>query len=83
MPHFFDVRAAQIPHHGARGLNAGVLMASLVTVRASNFTAEREAIIAHYLPLGHLPLGDQDILNIYGHHHPEQFYAMPCMFNFR
>jgi hypothetical protein len=58
-------------------------MASLAAVRASNFTAERDAIIKHYSPLGQLPLGDQDVLNIYGHHHPEQIYVMPCVFNFR
>lgn len=59
------------------------MMASLAAVRTSNFTAERDAIIEHYSPLGQLPLGDQDVLNIYGHHHPEQIYVMPCMFNFR
>lgn len=75
--------AAPIPHYGARGLNAGVLMASLAAVRASTFTVERDLIIDHYSPQGHLPLGDQDVLNIYGHYHPDQMYVMPCIFNFR
>ncbi|CAL8471657.1 g11199 [Coccomyxa elongata] len=74
---------APIPHYGARGLNAGVLMASLAAVRASTFTVERDAIIDYYSPQGHLPLGDQDVLNIYGHYHPDQMYVMPCIFNFR
>ncbi|CAL8471656.1 g11198 [Coccomyxa elongata] len=74
---------APIPHYGERGLNAGVLMASLATVRASNFTAERDAIIERYSPRGLLPLGDQDVLNIYGHDHPKHIYEMPCIFNFR
>ena len=64
-------------------MNAGVLMSSLAAVRVSNFTTERDAIIDHYSPLGKLQLGDQDILNIYGHNHPHQIYVMPCMFNFR
>ena len=72
-----------IPRHGERGVNAGVLMSSLAAVRVSNFTTERDAIIDHYSPLGKLQLGDQDILNIYGHNHPHQIYVMPCMFNFR
>ncbi len=75
--------AAPIPHYGDRGLNAGVLMASLATVRASNFTAERDAIIERYSARGLLPLGDQDVLNIYGHDHPNHIYKMPCIFNFR
>ncbi|EIE21821.1 hypothetical protein COCSUDRAFT_56271 [Coccomyxa subellipsoidea C-169] len=74
---------APIPHHGERGVNAGTMMASLAAIRASNFTAERDAIIANYLPLNQLPLGDQDVLNIYGHDHPDQIYVMPCIFNFR
>lgn len=58
-------------------------MASLAAVRASTFTVERDAIIDYYSPQGHLPLGDQDVLNIYGHYHPDQMYVMPCIFNFR
>lgn len=81
-PHVL-VPAGHIPRHGERGVNAGVLMASLEAVRASNFTAERDAIIGHYSPLGKLQLGDQDILNIYGHSVPDQIYVMPCVFNFR
>lgn len=75
--------AAPIPHYGERGVNAGTMMASLAAIRASNFTAERDEIIAHYSPLNQLPLGDQDVLNIYGHDHPDQIYVMPCIFNFR
>ncbi len=64
-------------------MNAGVLMARLASLRASNFSAERDAIIDHYQPLEQLPLGDQDVLNIWGHHHPDNIYLMPCIFNFR
>jgi UDP-xylose:glucoside alpha-1,3-xylosyltransferase len=74
--------AAPIPHYGERGLNTGVMMASLARMRASNFTADRDDIIAHWGP-EYLPLGDQDVLNIYGHKHPEAIYLMPCIFNFR
>lgn len=75
--------AAPIPHYGERGLNAGVLMASLTAIRASNFTAERDDIIGRYSPRNLLPLGDQDVLNIYGHDHPKHIFLMPCIFNFR
>ena len=77
------MHAAATPYYGDMGLNAGTLMLSLEAVRASNFSAERDAIIALYQPLQQLPLGDQDVLNIYGAAHPEEIYKMPCIYNFR
>lgn len=30
-----------------------------------------------------LTFGDQDIINIYFHFHPDQLYILPCEFNYR
>ena len=73
------LHAGATPFYGDLGLNAGVLMLSLERVRASNFTAERDELIAFYQPLQQLPLGDQDVLNAYGSRHPEQIFKMPCL----
>lgn len=48
--------AVKIPHWGERGLQAGVLMASLNRIRASNFSAERDEIIDFWAPQVPLPL---------------------------
>jgi UDP-xylose:glucoside alpha-1,3-xylosyltransferase len=77
------LHAAATPYYGDLGLNAGILMLSLERVRASNFTAERDELIALYQPQQLLPLGDQDVLNAYGSRHPEEIFKMPCIYNFR
>ena len=72
-----------IPFYGERGLNAGVMLVSLAAVRTSNFSAERNAVIAHYGPRGLLEMGDQDVLNIIAHKHPYNFHVLPCSVNVR
>ncbi|KAK9918360.1 hypothetical protein WJX75_003496 [Coccomyxa subellipsoidea] len=72
-----------IPFYGERGLNAGLLVVSLAAVRTSNFSAERDAVIAQYGPLGLLEMGDQDVLNIIAHKHPYNFHVLPCSVNVR
>ena len=75
--------AESIPHYGEAGLNAGVALMNLNRIRISTFNKERDSIMELYGPEGKLILGDQDVLNIYGHAHPEQIYELPCTYNFR
>ena len=56
---------------------------SLDQIRNSAFNKERDNIVEIYEPQGKLPLGDQDVLNIYAHAHPEHIYELPCIYNFR
>ena len=48
-----------LPYHGQQGLNAGILLLSLVRLREANFGRDRDRIIRHFLPKKQLPLGDQ------------------------
>lgn len=59
------------------------MLVSLAAVRESNFSAERNAVIAHYGPLGLLEMGDQDVLNIIAHKNPYNFHVLPCSVNVR
>ena len=72
-----------LPYYGEFGLNAGVLLLSLERVRATSFSKDRDEIISFYYPKRALPLGDQDVLNAYAHHHEEHIHVMSCNFNFR
>ena len=72
-----------IPIYGEFGLNSGVALMSLERIRNSAFNKERDDIVGVYEPQNKLPLGDQDVLNIYGHAHPEHFYELPCVYNVR
>ena len=56
---------------------------SLKRIRDSAFGRERDNIIKVYEPQGKVPLGDQDVLNIYGLEHPDHIYELPCTYNFR
>ena len=71
------------PRYGEYGLNDDVLLMSLDRLRSSNFDRERDGILQVHLPQGNLLLGDQDVLNIYGHKHPEHMYDLSCTYNFR
>ena len=59
------------------------MLLNLHAIRESNFSAERDEIVAQYGPRKLILLGDQDILNIYANMHPEDLFEMPCTFNFR
>ena len=60
-----------------------MLLLSLERVRATSFSKDRDEIISFYYPKRALPLGDQDVLNAYAHHHEEHMHVMSCSFNFR
>ena len=60
-----------------------MLLVDLARVRESNFSAERDDIIATWGKKGALPWGDQDVLNIYLNRHRDQAYVLPCKFNVR
>lgn len=75
--------AGDLPYYGESGLNAGVLLMSLDRIRNSAFSMERDSIVEVYMPQGRLVLGDQDVLNVLGHLHPEIVYELPCTYNFR
>ena len=80
--------AEVIPYYGQdsgkTGLNSGSLMLNLDRLRQSNFSAERDAYVEEYgRRRDQIRLGPQDVLNIYGHYHPDHIYVLSCNFNFR
>ena len=79
--------ADSVPYYGQGrgkfGLNGGIIMLSLARIRDRNFSPDRDAYVAKYHPTGQLKLGPQDILNVYGNHHPDRIYEMPCIYNAR
>ncbi|CAG0885232.1 unnamed protein product [Darwinula stevensoni] len=73
--------ASQIPFYGPSGLNAGVLLMNLTRMRS--FDWGRQIMTLHSKYQSQYHFGDQDIINIVGHIHPEFIYLLPCRFNFR
>ena len=81
---WYDGPGKNTPHRDY-GLNAGVLLLNLFELRTSNFSKERDAIIRNYGPDGSnvLPLGDQDVLNIYHTLQPGRVHIMSWYHNYR
>lgn len=74
-------RFARHPYYGDLGVNSGVMLMNLTRMR--NFKWEQ-----HIMPIFKeyrlkLVWGDQDILNILFHHHPDRLYIFPCEWNYR
>ena len=68
-----------LPISGPNGLNAGVGLFRVLDPR--KMTREFLEIAKEYAK--QLKLGDQDIINIFGHRHPESMYKLPCHYNRR
>ncbi|CAG7822334.1 unnamed protein product [Allacma fusca] len=71
---------ASFPFYGPRGLNSGVLLMNLTRMREVDFVNEMPMLFRGYgRELNH---GEQDLLNIYFHFHPQFFYLLPCNYNY-
>ena len=80
--YYLQVGDVHVPFVPPVGINAGVLLLYLSRLRhIEGYAAELDAIFTRYK--GKLYVGDQDILNIYGHWHPESYHLLPCGWNVR
>lgn len=74
-------RFARHPYVQPHGINSGVMLMNLTRMRAVKFEAEIHPIYEKYK--NQLAWGDQDLLNIYFSHHPNEMQLMKCEFNYR
>ena len=63
------------------GLNSGVMLMNLTRIRQLDW--EKYILDIYHDYNTQLALGDQDILNIFFHFHPELLYLYPCNNNYR
>ncbi|XP_033627891.1 glucoside xylosyltransferase 2-like [Asterias rubens] len=74
-------RFARHPYHGATGLNSGVMLMNLTRMRTFGWSAKILPIYREYKTK--ITWGDQDLINILFHFHPELVYVYPCEWNIR
>lgn len=74
-------RFARHPFYGKFGINSGVMLMNLTQMRAIKWEQQLLPIYEKYNL--NLVFGDQDIINIYFHFHPEQLFLLPCEYNYR
>lgn len=74
-------RFARHPYYGDNGINSGVMLMNLKKMRLINWEQSLLPIYNQYHT--NLVWGDQDILNIYFHLHPDELNLLPCEFNYR
>jgi hypothetical protein len=67
---------------GLGGLNSGVMLADLARLRAAGAEAAWQAVVRTH-GAGALHLGDQDVLNVWLHAHPDAVLPLPCDWNAR
>ncbi|CAG0898538.1 unnamed protein product [Darwinula stevensoni] len=70
-----------VPFYGQTGLAAGVMFFDLEKMRRSGWVDEVEEILVNYNAF--LKIFDQDVINIYGHRHPEAINIVTCRWNYR
>lgn len=63
------------------GVNTGVMLMNLTRMRKVLW--ENELIEIYWDNKEKLAYGDQDVLNIYFHDHPDQLYILTCNWNYR
>ena len=63
------------------GVNSGVMLMNLTRMR--QFGWEKYVIPIYHEYKSRITWGDQDIINIVFHFHPEKLYIYPCNCNFR
>lgn len=74
-------RFAAHPYYGRYGLNSGVMFMNLTRMRQFEWNTRIEpAYLAHR---DAIVWGDQDIINIILHHHPDRLFSTSCTINFR
>jgi hypothetical protein len=65
------------PYFGASGLNSGIFLFNATRWRRTGF----DEFVRNYK--GHMPLGDQDIINAYFRFHTAEVFVLPCVWNYR
>lgn len=74
-------RFAKHPYFEPLGVNSGVMLMNLTRMRRFGW---REYVIPiHQKYKLKITWGDQDIINIIFHYHPDKLYIYPCRYNFR
>ncbi|KAJ8945037.1 hypothetical protein NQ318_019032 [Aromia moschata] len=74
-------RFAKHPYYGKLGVNSGVMLMNLTRMRAFRW---REYVVPIYRKYKlQITWGDQDIINIIFHYHPDKLYIYSCRFNYR
>ncbi|XP_052674405.1 glucoside xylosyltransferase 2-like [Crassostrea angulata] len=74
-------RFAKHPYYGELGVNSGVILMNLTRIRASTWPT---SIIKYHKEYKlKMTYGDQDLMNIYFHFHPDELYIYPCEWNYR
>ncbi|XP_031574300.1 glucoside xylosyltransferase 1-like [Actinia tenebrosa] len=74
-------RFARHPYYGQLGINSGVMLMNLTRMRSHDWVENMLAIYKKYKL--DITWGDQDILNIFFHFHPELLYVFNCEWNLR
>lgn len=74
-------RFAKHPYYGELGVNSGVILMNLTRIRASTWLTS--IIKYHKESKLKMTYGDQDLMNIYFHFHPNELYIYPCEWNYR
>ncbi|KAK6171590.1 hypothetical protein SNE40_019745 [Patella caerulea] len=74
-------RFARHPYYGLLGVNSGVMLMNLTRIRQSNWLHD---LIEYYKQYKlQITWGDQDLINIYFHYHPQELFIYPCEWNYR
>lgn len=74
-------RFARHPFYGKLGLNSGVMLMNLTRMREFGFVKKIFPLYQEYKNA--IPWGDQCLLNILFHFHPDQLYVYDCSWNYR
>ncbi|KAK3102305.1 hypothetical protein FSP39_010364 [Pinctada imbricata] len=74
-------RFARHPYYGELGVNSGVMLMNLTRLRHTTWLSSM--IDYHREYKLKITWGDQDLINIYFHYHPDQLYVFNCEWNFR
>lgn len=74
-------RFAKHPYYGKLGVNSGVMLMNLTRMR--EFRWIDYVIPIHKQYKLKITWGDQDIINIIFHYHPEKLYIYSCRYNYR
>ncbi|KAK8722692.1 hypothetical protein OTU49_012171, partial [Cherax quadricarinatus] len=74
-------RFAKHPYYGRLGVNSGVMLMNLTRLRKFGWEEYVVPIYKHYKQA--ITWGDQDIINIIFHYHPDKLYVYGCEYNLR
>ncbi|XP_065163039.1 glucoside xylosyltransferase 2-like [Atheta coriaria] len=74
-------RFARHPYYGPLGVNSGVMLMNLTRMRQFQWVDYVIPIYKRYKLK--ITWGDQDIINIIFHFHPDKLFIYPCRYNFR